>query len=50
MEIPRKASESLFEYEQSEALLEPIDDDVSCPICLEILFMPITNTCGHSYC
>jgi hypothetical protein len=27
-----------------------LDDDFSCPVCLELMQLPITLICGHSGC
>jgi Lon protease-like protein len=36
--------------EYAEDKMEPLDDNLVCPICLDIFYSPICTMCGHTFC
>merc|ERR1712157_445573 len=50
-ELERKSEEERLEKERSLKLIETQENELNCPMCLEIFIPPIQNTnCGHNFC
>lgn len=40
----------LSDHDVTMELNDAAMDDWKCPICLELLYKPCVNTCGHVFC
>ena len=47
---PRAPGEAAWPPMASPAALEPLQEEASCPVCLDFLQDAVTIECGHSFC
>ncbi|KAI4580951.1 hypothetical protein MJG53_010493 [Ovis ammon polii x Ovis aries] len=50
LEVRAEQAESRKVATMTSAVLVDIQDEVTCPICLELLTEPLSIDCGHSFC
>lgn len=48
--IPKSGDETFFDWLSIEMVLVPEIENILCPICLDVPFVPRFTRCGHIYC